>query len=110
VKNFIQKGAILTLAAPYQRNSGQGAKVGSLFGVATATVANGVNGEFATKGVYSLDKTSAQAWTVGAPIYWDDTNKVCTSVSTSNLFIGHAVEAAANPSSTGKVRLHGASI
>lgn len=109
-KNYVQPGKVVTLTAPYQRNSGEGALVGSIFGVALTTVANAVDGEFAVEGVFELKKTSAQAWTQGALIYWDNTNKECTTTSTSNKLIGTATKAAANPSSTGFVRLNGAFI
>lgn len=106
--NYIQEGEHLTLAAPYNRLSGEGALVGSIFGVACTDVDSGDDGEFAVEGVFSLKKTSAQAWTVGVAIYWDDSNKECTTTSSGNTKIGVATEAAANPSSTGKVRLNGA--
>jgi predicted RecA/RadA family phage recombinase len=106
--NYVQPGDVLTLTAPYQRNTGQGALVGSIFGVALQTVANAVAGEFATKGVWSLSKTSAQAWTVGQKIYWDNSNKRCDSDSTVGQLIGVATAVADNPSSTGYVRLNGA--
>jgi predicted RecA/RadA family phage recombinase len=107
-KNYIQPGKTITLTAPYQRNTGEGALVGSIFGVALATVANGASGEFATVGVWELAKTNAEAWSAGALIYWDDTNKETTTTATSNKLIGAAVAAAGNPSGTGKVRLNGA--
>lgn len=106
-KNYIQEGDTLPLTAPYARSSGQGALIGSLFCVALGDVANGAEGSFATQGVFELNKTSAQAWTQGAKIYWDNTAKECTTTSTSNTLIGCAAEAAANPSSTGIVRLNG---
>jgi predicted RecA/RadA family phage recombinase len=59
------------------------------------------------EGVWTMAKTSAQAWTVGARIYWDDTAKLCTTTATSNTLIGVATAIAANPSSTGNVRLNG---
>src|SRR5687768_69383 len=105
--NFVQNGEVITLVAPYQRNSGEGALVGSIFGVATTTVANAVAAEFAIVGVWDLAKTSAQAWTQGQKIYWDNANKRCDSDSTVGTLIGMATEAAANPSATGKVRLNG---
>lgn len=105
--NYIQDGDTLTLAAPYAVSSGGGALIGAIFGVALETLANGATGDFQTEGVFQLPKTSAQAWTVGAKIYWDDTNKVTTTTSTSNTLIGVAVAVAANPSSTGLVRLNG---
>lgn len=105
--NYIQPGAILTLTAPYDRLSGEGAQVGSIFGVATSDVDSGDPGEFDTEGVRSLAKTSAQAWTVGQKIYWDDSNKRCDSDGTVGMLIGYATAAAANPSSTGDVKLNG---
>ena len=60
---------------------------------------------FVYEGIIEYEKTSAQAWTVGVTVYWDDTNSVFTTVSTSNTKAGIAVEAAANPSSTGMLLL-----
>lgn len=108
--NFVQKGKTLTLTAPYTVTSGSGALVGSIFGVAATDVASGVAGEFSVVGVFTLAKNSAEAWTVGELIYWDNTNKVATATATSNKLIGVATAAAANPSSTGNVRLNGAFI
>lgn len=103
MKTYKQSGQVLTLAAPYDRLSGEGALVGTIFGVAQADVLNGASGAFVTEGVFTLAKTSAQAWTVGAAIYWDNTNKVATTVSTGNTLIGKAAAAAANPSASGDV-------
>jgi predicted RecA/RadA family phage recombinase len=50
---------------------------------------------------------SAQAWTAGALVYWDDTAKLFTTTSTSNTLAGVAVAIAANPTATGRVRLNG---
>lgn len=108
MRNFIQNGKTLTLLAPYDVASGAGLLVGSIFGVATNTALSGAAVETALEGVFSLAKTSAQAWTVGALIYWDDSGKVCTTVSTDHKLIGVATAIAANPSSTGYVRLNGA--
>lgn len=107
MNSYKQPGDILTLAAPYDRTSGQGAKVGAIFGVAAYDVLSGADGEFKTEGVFSLAKTSAQAWSVGDRIYWDDSNKRCDTDSTVGMLIGYATSAAANPSSTGEVKLLG---
>jgi predicted RecA/RadA family phage recombinase len=107
MKNKVQEGDILTLAAPYAVASGAGALIGAIFGVAQTTIANGATGAFHTEGVFTLAKTSAQAWTVGARVYWDDTNKVVTTTASGNTLIGVAMAAAVNPSSTGVVRLNG---
>lgn len=104
--NYVQSGKVLTLTAPYAVASGAGAQVGSIFGVATADIANGVEGEFETEGVFDLAKTSAQAWTVGQKIYWDNSNKRCDSDGTVGMLIGVATDVAANPTSTGYVKLN----
>jgi predicted RecA/RadA family phage recombinase len=103
--NFIQPGECLDLAAPYNRVSGEGALVGTIFGVATRDVASGDTIPFCVCGVWRLAKTAAQAWTVGQRIFWDDSNKRCDSDPTAGQLIGYATAAAANPSSTGDVSL-----
>lgn len=108
MNNFIQSGNTLTLTAPYDVASGAGFKVGAIFAVAVRTTASGQPVEGQRKGVFELPKTSAQAWEVGQKIYWNDTNKVCTTVATDNLLIGAAAAAAANPSAVGTVLLTGA--
>ncbi len=105
--NYVQAGKVVALVAPYAVASGAGAQVGSIFGVALSDVANAAEGEFQTKGVFELEKTSAQAWTQGQKIYWDNTNKRCDSDGTVGILIGVALSIAANPSSTGIVRLNG---
>lgn len=106
--NYSQPGKVLTLTAPYQRNTGLGALVGNIFGVALTTVASGSAAEFSTEGVWLLAKTSAEAWAVGDKIYWDNTNKRCDNVATAGFrLIGVATAAADNPSSTGYVKLNG---
>lgn len=110
MKSFVQNGDVLQLVAPYDVASGAGALVGSQFGVATSAVTSGATGEFMTVGVHSLAKTSAQAWTQGQKIYWDNTNKRLDSDGTLGQFVGLATEAAANPSGTGKIKLCDATV
>ena len=109
MKNYIQTGENITITAASVGASGNGLLLGKLFGVLMADVEVGEDVELKLVGVFELPKTEAQAWAVGAAIYWDDTNKVCTTTATSNTKIGHAVEVAANPSTVGIVRLSGAS-
>ena len=108
MKNFVQPGEVVTLAAPYAVASGDGLLVGSIFGVAAGAASLAADVETSLEGVFDLKKTSAQAWTIGALIYWDNTAKEATTVPTSNKLIGTAVAAAVNPSATGRVRLNGA--
>ena len=107
MKNYIQEGDTLTLPAPYAVVSGAGFQVGSIFAVAVASAAAGAQVEGQMEGVFTLPKTSAQAWTVGVKIYWDDVNKRCDTSSAGNVLIGAATAVAATPSATGTVRLNG---
>ena len=110
MKNFVQPGNTVTLTAPYAVASGDGLLVGSIFGIATGTAALGEPVETALVGVFDITKIGSQAWTVGAKIYWDDTNKRTTSVANSNTLIGAATEAVAGGAgdTIGRVRLNGA--
>mgnify|MGYP000358429157 CR=1 FL=1 len=105
--NYISTGDRIPLAAPYAVASGAGALVGTLFGVALQTLANGITGEFAIRGVWDLAKATGAAWTVGAALYWDNTNKNVTTTSAGNTKIGVAAVAAASGDTVGRVRLNG---
>ncbi len=108
MKNFVQQGDTMQLPAPYDVASGEGALIGSLFGVACAKYQNAdPKAQWKTTGVFTLPKTSAQAWTPGAKVYWDATNKVVTTTATGNTLIGVVAAAAGNPSGFGDVRLNG---
>lgn len=105
MKNFVQPGDIVTVAAPADVSSGDLVVVGTLFGVAATDAKSSADVEIKTSGVFTLPKTSAQAWTQGVKVYYDADNKVLTTTASTNTLIGHAVAAAANPSATGVVRL-----
>lgn len=106
MKNLVSKGDILTLTPGAAVASGVGYLFGtSLFGVATADVANGVPGEFMVEGVVEIAKTSALAISVGDRLYWDSTNKVVNKTATAQQCVGIAVEAAGNPSPTVKMKI-----
>ena len=106
MKNFIQYGETLSLAPGADVASGVGYLFGAaLFGVAQTDAKNGVASEFRTEGVVEIAKTSALAIAVGDRVFWDATNKVVNKTTTSQECVGVAVEAAANPSATVKIKL-----
>jgi len=109
MKNFKQEGRYLTLPAPYDVETGDGAKVGQIFGVACVDGLTGVDTQFDTQGVYELDKAPSQAWTIGALVYWDDSNKYLTTTASGNLLVGAAVAAVGSGAeeTLGTVRLNG---
>ncbi len=105
MKKFVQPGDVVTLAMPYDRTSGQGVKVGNFIGICSGDALNTINQEVKLEGVFVVDKVSAQAWTQGVAIYWDDSAKNFTTTSSANTRAGIAMLAAANPSSTGTILL-----
>lgn len=105
---YIQEGEVLDITAPYALTPGDGCLTGALFGVSLDTSANGTAGRMATVGVWDIAKTAAQTFTQGALVYWDNTAKSVTSVSTGNVRIGSATQAAAGGDATARVRLSGA--
>lgn len=107
MKNYIQSGDVMTVPAPAAVSSGDLVIVGSLIGVAQADAASGADVAIVTTGVFELAKTDSQAWTVGAPIYWDVSESEATTVSTDNTLIGVAAEAVASTAGLvlGKVKI-----
>lgn len=108
MKNYVQTGDVLTVTAPYALASGDGCLVGSLFGVATAAAANGATAEIQTCGVFDITALSSDTGSVGAKMYWDNTNKRLTTTSSGNSLIGVLTAAKANGETTARVRLDGA--
>lgn len=104
--NYIQPGEVLTLTPAAAVASGVGYLFGAaLFGIALKDVVISTPGEFMVEGVFSIAKTSALAISVGDRLFWDATNKVVNKTSTAQQCVGIAVEAAANPSATVKMKL-----
>lgn len=112
MKNFVAHGAILTIAnsTGAEIASGAGVLIGSIFGVAGNTIADGDSGPVQVEGVFDLTKQASQAWSVGDVIYWDATNSVATKTATDNTKIGVAIMAVAGGAgdTIGRVRLNGA--
>ena len=108
MKNYIQTDDIIEVAAPADVAGGAGVLIGALFGIATHDAKSAATLQIKTRGVFDVAKVSAQQWaTVGLAIYWDDTAKNFTTVSTSNTLVAKNTLVAANPSATGRVRLDG---
>lgn len=108
MKTYDQPAESPEVLAPYDVLSGQGCKVGQIFGVATKDALSGAAVVIQRLGQVTIAKVSAQAWTQGALVYWDNSARLATTTATSNLLIGGAAAAAANPTATGKVILSGA--
>lgn len=106
MKNFVQHGDILTVAAPAGGvSSGDPVLVGSIFGVASCTAAQAADVEIVTEGVFTLPKATGAAWAVGDVVYWDATAKNITKTSTANTKVGVATAVAASGDATGNVKI-----
>ena len=112
MRTYVQPGDKLTIIATAAIAAGAGIKVGGFVGIAQNSAAIGAALTIQLVGVHQVAKAANQAWTVGQLIYWDDTAKVFTNVSTSNTLVGAAWEAAVSAASgdgiIGKVKLTGA--
>ncbi|GLK67046.1 DUF2190 family protein [Hansschlegelia plantiphila] len=108
MKNYVQAGVNLTLPAPYALKGGDGALVGLIFGIAAEDAAQDGEVDLVTKGVFNLAKVGADAFAVGAAVYWNNTSKLATSTVGSNAKIGVAVSASVSGAASVAVRLNGA--
>ena len=72
MRNYMQRGNSVTVAAPGAVESGDVVQVGSLIGVAYEDADIGDDVEIAIEGVYSLPKGAGEI-TAGASVYWSGT-------------------------------------
>ena len=108
MKNFVTHGQKVTVVAAAAIASGAGVLENVLFGVATKAAKAGESVDIQVEGVVELTKVETEVWSVGEPLFWDDTNKRLTKTSASGLvLVGCVYEPAANPSTVGQVRLNG---
>ena len=106
MKNFVHRGEVLSLTAPYDVLSGAGFKVGNIFAVASGDAVSGAAVEGQVKGVVRIVK-DASVFAQGDLVYWDDTAKKATSTVSSNLLIGNAEVAQLTGDATVDVVLFG---
>ena len=109
MRNYVQPGENITITATAAATSGEGVLIGNLFGIAAGDAAIGEDLDLVTVGVFAMPKVSTDVLAVGDAVFWDDTAKLATADDDTgnNAEIGLAVTAAANPSGTVNVRLHG---
>lgn len=108
MKNYIQRGHVLSAIAPYPLASGEGAKIGTLFGVACGAALAGASVELCREGVFELAAVSADAGGIGAKVYWNDTERRITTTANGNLLVGALVQPKSSLISTAQVLLDGA--
>jgi predicted RecA/RadA family phage recombinase len=109
MKNFIQQGDTLTVAAPYTVTSGQGVLKGRMFGIASYDALITADVDIVLEGVFDINKPTGLAFaTVGAVVYWDDNARQCSATDSGNSYaIGVVAKAAGSSDTTVRVRLGG---
>lgn len=110
MKNFVQCGDTLDLAAPVGGVvSGTPYLVGALFGIAAISAAAGETFTLTRVGVFgNLPKATHatdQAWAVGDLLYWDDTAKKLTKTALGNTLVAIATVAALSTAAVGTALL-----
>lgn len=105
MKNFVQAGSALTIPAPTAVASGDVVLVGNIIGIANGASATGADLDLTTTGVFALPKVGADAFALGATVYFNTTTKLATATASGNPAIGTAVAAAGIGVATVKVRL-----
>ena len=103
MKNYVQHGETLPLTAPSGGVvSGLPYLIGIIFGVALFTAAEGAKFELRRRGVFrDLPKTTGEAWTEGAQLYWNAGTAKLTTTAGNNKKVAIATEASATGDTVG---------
>ena len=107
MKNYVQPGDTLTIPAPATVAAGGVVIAGNVKGIAAGDAESGDSVDVVTRGVFTLPKVGADAFTLGAPVYWDSGDGLATTTSSGNTAIGVAVAAAGASIASVNVRLSG---
>ncbi len=106
MKNFIQEGDYVSVAAPYTVVAGAGVLLGGIFGVAVDDAASGAQVVVLREGVFDMLAVTTDTLSAGDQVYWDNSAKKATSVAADNTLIGYALLAKLNPATTARVVLN----
>lgn len=105
--NFVEEGASVS----YPNASGSTIASGAIVpmvtvcGIAVTDIANGASGTVALSGVYTVDKTTGEAWAIGTALYLVTATGKLTSTASTNIPFGTAFAAALSADTTGQARL-----
>jgi predicted RecA/RadA family phage recombinase len=106
MKNYIQPGDVLELPVPTGGCvSGSPYLIGSMFVVAVVSAPEGDMAAFRRVGVYSLPKTTGEAWAVGNPLYFDPATSKLTKTAGALKAVAQAVAVHQNAETVGKAVL-----
>jgi predicted RecA/RadA family phage recombinase len=89
-KNLVQSGNVVDMVATASVASGDVVMKGEMIAVALGAAAIGEPFAGMLCGAFEVPKASADTFTQGDVVYWDNTAKQMTSVSTDNKKAGYA--------------------
>lgn len=110
MKNYLVSENQIDVTAGGAITSGEAALIGGILGVASKSGVSGDVIPYLVTGVFYLPKTTAEAWTQGAVLYWDNTTKKLTTTAASNKLVGCAYAAALAADTFGYCRLNGIAV
>jgi predicted RecA/RadA family phage recombinase len=98
MKNYVQEGRTVTVAAPADVASGALVVVGAIIGVAAFDALQDADVEITTQGVFELPKVGTDVIGQGDKLYWDAAQSKLTKTAGagSKPLVGYATEAAGN--------------
>lgn len=120
MKNYVQPGDVISYTLGSGETtlaSGKAVKIGLLVGVIASLARNGQTvffdkasaendvAQVQLEGVFTLPKTTGEAWTQGAKVYWDNTAKSVTTTAAGNTAMGYAWAAYSSGAASGDVLL-----
>lgn len=107
MKNYVQRGDTLTVAAPSGGVvSGAAVVIGNLRGFASATAAEGEDVAISRTGVFTTAiKAAGVAWAVGDLIYLKADGTEFNKTATANTLFGFAAAPAGSADTTGSICL-----
>jgi predicted RecA/RadA family phage recombinase len=109
MRTFSTPGDTIVVTASRTAAMDAGMLVGAgIFGITQQPATNGQPVPLRRTGVFiGVPKATGQAWTLGALIYWDNTNFVFTTTASGNSLRGSVMAAAASGDTVGSVLLDG---
>lgn len=100
MRNYVQAGDVMTVAAPANVSAGAGVIVGGLFGVALSDALSGALVQINTTGVVTLLK-AAGTINPGVRVFWDNAASRVTTTAAGNFCIGFHAGTVANSGAAG---------
>jgi predicted RecA/RadA family phage recombinase len=105
-QNFVQEGDQIPYTLVAEAVSGDTILIGKRVGIALKSGAIGDVIQLAVEGVFEVAKTTGQAWTVGALVYFDNTTKKYTTTVGSNELAGFITLPAISGDTIGYVKIN----